>query len=90
MKLDIPNAQTGHTTLTFNTNVPEDVARAEQQFNDMTRLGYTIFVESEGKTERVTKFDATKGVYNVGDREIPAQGSTATAVAPPSGGCIAR
>jgi ribulose bisphosphate carboxylase small subunit len=86
MTLDILNATTGHSTITFDTGNPEEVKNAESQINDMLKMGYAIFVEHEGQTNRITSFDAAKGVYKVGAREIPAE-APATAVAKPSGGC---
>lgn len=89
-RMDIPHADTGHTTFTFDPSKPEEVEAAQQQFNDLSRMGYAIFVEQDGQTNRVTEFDAARGVYKIGAKEIPAAGATATAAAPASGGCIAR
>jgi hypothetical protein len=86
--LDIPHVDTGHTTLTFDPAVAEEVKSAEGQINDLIRHGYAVFVEADGKTDRVTSFDATKGVYKIGDKEVAAEGTTATAVAPRAGGCV--
>ena len=88
MQIDVLHVVAGHSTLTFDTSNPESVQRAEKQINDMLRQGYTIFVEKDGATNRITSFDAANGVYKIGDKEIPAEGSKATTVAPTAGGCL--
>lgn len=93
MNLHILNAQTGHTTLTYNPKNAEEVEQAETQINEMLEAGFSIFVELEdGKTEKVQKFDANRGRYLIGGRsgriEIPLEeAKQATAVPPSAGGC---
>lgn len=88
MQIDVPHVVHGHSTLTFDTSNTESVATAQKQITDMLRQGYTIFVEKDGKTDRITAFDAANGVYKIGDKEIPAEGTKATTVAPTAGGCL--
>lgn len=83
--LDIMNVDTGHTTLTFDPKNAEQLMQAEKQINDMIQQGYAVFVETDGKTERIDKFDPKNTTYLLGDKE-----TKVTPVAPPSGGCVCK
>jgi hypothetical protein len=48
----------------------------------MIQQGYAVFIEADGKTERITKFDPTKNTYLLGAKDVKV-----TPVAPASGGC---
>ena len=87
LQLDILNAKTGHTVLTFDPGDKEQAAQAEAQVNEMLKLGFGVFAEIDGKVERVTKFEASNGKYLIGGKEAPAS-TTVTATAPSAGGCV--
>jgi hypothetical protein len=85
--LDIPHAETGHNSYSYDPADAESVKLAESTFQDLLKQGYAIFLESDGKTERVTGFNPKAGTFKIGNKEVPAEGTTATAVAPSAGGC---
>ena len=103
LQIDVPNVQTGHTTLIYDTTKPEEAQLAKAQILAMMKAGFAIFVEEGGKTERITKFSGKIGKYLIGEQDASAasEGSTATAVAdapaakvtataPTSGGCVVK
>lgn len=90
IKIDVLNAQTGHTSLTFDKNNLEEVRKASKQINDMLRMGYAIFVESGGATKRITSFDVHINSYMIGDIEAAPSTAHATAIAPSAGGCLVK
>ena len=68
--LDVLNCGMGHLEFNFDKSSPKDVAEAKKVIEDMLRRGYTIIVEHEGETHRVTSFDPEQEVYYV---EMPAE-----------------
>jgi hypothetical protein len=87
MTLDILNAQTGHTTIQFDSKDPAEVARAKAQIESLLKSGFAVFAEQGGKTERITKFDARRGKFLIGDQEAP-ENTKLTASPPNAGGCL--
>ena|SRR5436190_18980663 len=61
--IDILNTGYGDFELRFDPDSPADVQKAKETITDMLKRGYAIFVEHNGKTQRVRKFDParTKG-----------------------------
>ena len=87
--IDILNTGFGDFELRFDPDSPTDVEKAKQTITDMLKRGYAIFVELNGKTQRVRKFDADKNVYIIGStpaEEVPIAETKATAVGRSAGG----
>jgi hypothetical protein len=87
--IDILNTGYGDFELRFDPDSPADVQRAKETITDMLKRGYAIFVEHNGKTQRVRKFDPDKNVYIIGStpaEEIPIAETKATAVGRSAGG----
>ena len=58
-KLKIMN-RTGHTTMTWSTDLQETVEAANQRFNEMLEQGYTAYVMTDTRSgEQIAEFDAT-------------------------------
>lgn len=88
MVIHILNAQTGHTTLSFDPNKPDEVEQAKTQIADLIMQGYSIFCNINGKEERITSFDPKRSVYLIGKKEVSSeQTEDVTAVPPSAGGC---
>ena len=98
--LAILNCSDGDTRLSFNSDVPDEVARAKVIVEDMLKRGYCISIVVGDKMERVKAFGATKNEYVIdapdpeapakrrgGRRKgVPTKSTRAYAVAPTAGG----
>jgi hypothetical protein len=87
--IDILNTGYGDVELRFDADSPADVEKAKQTITDMLKQGYAIFVEHDGKTKRVRKFDVDKNVYIIGStpaEEVSVTQTKATAVGRSAGG----
>jgi hypothetical protein len=51
----------------FDENDPQEFARAERVIKDMLKRGYLLFARVDGKTVRVTEFDAARREYIIAD-----------------------
>lgn len=66
--VDILNVGAGHAEISFNSEKPEEVQKAQAAVTDMLRRGYALFVAGEsGAQIKVLAFDATKNRYIIGD-----------------------
>jgi hypothetical protein len=61
------NTRQGDLQLTFNSDDPREVARAQRAVEDMLRRGYILFIEVDGKLERVTAFDSATNEYLISE-----------------------
>ena len=59
----------------FNSEDPQEVARAQRCVEDMLRRGYSIFVEVDGKLVKAKGFDAKTNSYVIADGPLYAGGS---------------
>lgn len=62
-QLDVLNVGEGDMKFTFDTDDPQEVARAESVVTDMLRRGYALFVEVEGKLHRIRDFNPKTACY---------------------------
>jgi len=89
--LSVLNVMAGELKFSFDPAHPEEVARTKDIIASLLKKGHMIFVQVDGKTERVKEFDPNTSEYIVGDKEKkpPRRVSTrrpAHSVAPTSGG----
>ena len=56
----------------FDSDDPQEVARAQRVVEDMLARGYILFVEVDGKLNRVKRFNSKNNCYVIAD------GATAT------------
>jgi hypothetical protein len=66
--LDVLNVNAGDLNLSFNTNDPEETAKARRVVEDMLSRGYTILVQWGDRWRRVTKFYPKRDTYQI---EVP-------------------
>ena len=83
--IEILHARKGHDEF----KIPDDPAKAKEEVDGLLRKGYSLMVESEGKTYKVSRYDEEKNEYIVNDAtelRFPAATTKTTAIAPPAGG----
>lgn len=67
MSLDVLNCGLGDLRLSFDPKNPVERERAARAVEDMLKRGYVIFVEHDGKLERVRSFDPKACEYIMTD-----------------------
>lgn len=66
-ELSVLNVGAGDMKFSFNTDDPLELARASRVVKDMLARGYMLFVEVDGKLQRVKRFDEKHHTYVIAD-----------------------
>lgn len=66
-ELSVLNCGAGDMKFSFDSDDPLEVARASRVVTDMLHRGYMLFVEVDGKLDRVTDFDPETTEYIIAD-----------------------
>jgi hypothetical protein len=66
-ELSVLNCGAGDIRVSFDKNNPMEIERAKRIIQDMLKRGYALFVEVDGKLQKVRKFDAEKCEYLIAD-----------------------
>lgn len=69
--LEVLNVNAGDMKFNFDSNDPQEVARAERVVQDMLQRGYMLFVEVDGKLERCLSFNKERCEYVIADGPGP-------------------
>jgi hypothetical protein len=73
--LDVLNCKLGDLKLSFDKSNPAELKKARAAVQKMLRDGFVIFVEHDGQTKRVRRFDPKCDCYIVQDIQTPKQPS---------------
>ena len=88
--LDVLNINAGHMKFDFKDEADEE--KASKVIQDMLRMGYAIFIETDDGLRRVSAFDPKEKVYIVKEknrrepRKFKAKTTRATGVGATAGG----
>jgi|CXWL01.1.fsa_nt_gi hypothetical protein len=66
-ELSVLNCGAGDIKVAFDKNNPLETERAKRIIQDMLKRGYALFVEVDGKLQKVRKFDAKRCEYLIAD-----------------------
>lgn len=76
--LSVLNVGAGDMRFSFDSNDPQEVARAQRVVQDMLARGYILFVDVDGKLERVKRFNPKTNCYIIADGAMAAPSTVET------------
>lgn len=68
--LDVLSIGHGHLSFKFDKHDAEQVAKAKKVLTDMLKRGYMLFIEVDGKQQRVRKFDPEREEYILEEPDV--------------------